>query len=519
MVRYLLLPLALLGACDDPDAKDDGPITAEPGTGDTGADQDTDTGGEDTGDTDTGTPPVDGDGDGSYSDVDCDDADATVYPGAPEVCDGKDNNCDGRFDIDDDADADGTADCEDFCPVYTSPGASGDGRIGDPMGSLQDAVDLAGSSGCNEVRAYHGTYYENVDWGGWPVNAESVSGPAWTIVDGGGAGSVFTFQTGEGEDARVYGFTVTNGGGGKGGAFRVLYTSPTIEGNWIQDNAVDVTGSDYGTGGGVWVYEGSPTIVDNEFTGNDACHGGPETGCDGGAIAMRGGEAYIAGNVMTENTAGDGGAVWLAYSSAIVVNNWISGNAADDTGDDGLKRGQGGGINVQIGGTDGPYVANNVISDNWASQYGGGLVAYEDHASYGDAEIANNVVAFNEVTESDWGAGICQWSTTTPTIYNNIVYANAGVGVYSATDIDAKFTNNLVYGNEVAYSGMTGDGGGNLTSDPKFTAASDDGDWTNDDFTLRTGSPAIDAGNGNVTDVDGSRSDMGAYGGPEGSGW
>ena len=29
---------------------------------------------------------------------DCDDQDATVYPGAPEWCDGKDNNCDGRRD-------------------------------------------------------------------------------------------------------------------------------------------------------------------------------------------------------------------------------------------------------------------------------------------------------------------------------------------------------------------------------------------------------------------------------------
>ncbi|NVJ86007.1 MAG: HYR domain-containing protein, partial [Algoriphagus sp.] len=59
---------------------------------------------------------IDGDGDG-YGDVnaqaifaceapagyvtdnsDCDDSDATVYPGAPEVCDGKDNNCDGSID-------------------------------------------------------------------------------------------------------------------------------------------------------------------------------------------------------------------------------------------------------------------------------------------------------------------------------------------------------------------------------------------------------------------------------------
>jgi hypothetical protein len=38
--------------------------------------------------------PNDEDGDGSRAGVDCDDHDPDVYPGAPEVCDGKDNDCD-----------------------------------------------------------------------------------------------------------------------------------------------------------------------------------------------------------------------------------------------------------------------------------------------------------------------------------------------------------------------------------------------------------------------------------------
>ncbi len=58
---------------------------------------------------------VDGDGDGfTDCDLDCDDSDATVYPGAPEICDGQDNDCDGHGD-DADGDGDGYTACDGDC--------------------------------------------------------------------------------------------------------------------------------------------------------------------------------------------------------------------------------------------------------------------------------------------------------------------------------------------------------------------------------------------------------------------
>ena len=48
--------------------------------------------------------------------TDCDDTDHTVYPGAVEVCDGTDNNCDGQLEADsDDADGDGYRICAGDC--------------------------------------------------------------------------------------------------------------------------------------------------------------------------------------------------------------------------------------------------------------------------------------------------------------------------------------------------------------------------------------------------------------------
>jgi hypothetical protein len=68
---------------------------------------------------------------------DCDETDASIHPGGPEICDRKDNDCDGVTDEGFDPDGDDLAACVDNCPTEWNPGQSD--RDHDPQG---DACDL-----------------------------------------------------------------------------------------------------------------------------------------------------------------------------------------------------------------------------------------------------------------------------------------------------------------------------------------------------------------------------------------
>lgn len=93
-------------------------------------------------DTDTDTaPPTDQDGDGFDEDADCDDGDAAVHPDADEVCDERDNDCDGLIDGQDPDLLDGTTWFQDAdMDGYGDEGVS-DYRCSQPAGYIIDGSD------------------------------------------------------------------------------------------------------------------------------------------------------------------------------------------------------------------------------------------------------------------------------------------------------------------------------------------------------------------------------------------
>jgi parallel beta-helix repeat protein len=231
-----------------------------------------------------------------------------------------------------------------------------------------------------------------------------------------------------------------------------------------------------------------------------------------------------------------GGGIYCApLSSPTVINNIITGNHAVF------------GSGIYCAPSSSPTITNNVISKNKANKFGGGIFSYT-----ASPNIGNNRIVANEASSA--GGGIfCDRDT--PRMTNNIIWKNkakSGGGI-SCDRSFCTIINNTITKNEAAYGGgIFFEGGavrivnnilweneddlysgwfspssrpdhsdirdgdfrgvnGNISADPLFV------DPENGDFSLKSDSPCLDAGNPDPMyhDPDGSRNDMGAYGGPK----
>jgi hypothetical protein len=351
--------------------------------------------------------------------------------------------------------------------------------------TIQSAINAANYGDIVDVSP--GNYFENLIVSKSGIGLRG-AGQQQSIVDG-SRNKAPALHINNSVDVTVTGFTLTRG---RNGGIYIDNASPTIEDNEITLNTRETAG------GGILVTGASanPLIRGNYIGLNGHYQGVGHWGGYGGGVYYGGGDrGVIAENTITSNNAwARGGAIYISASSPFIYGNVVSGNSADFAG----------GINVSDGS---PILRNNLIINNlydYLPSDSAGITV-----QFGSPEIINNTIVGNR------NSGIHITNSDAPVdVRNNIIVANRLYGV-SAYD-QATLPFNDVYGNGQGsggsdYAGPYGlPGLGAITLDPLFVNPSAG------DYHLLANSPAIDAGDPNpqFADADGSRNDMGAYGGP-----
>lgn len=175
------------------------------------------------------------------------------------------------------------------------------------------------------------------------------------------------------------------------------------------------------------------------------------------------------------------------------------------------------------------------VSNFWkgVGSFGSAVVSLKssivrDHLMWGViAAGTSSLTAVNNVVTRVGTVGMAQWDpTATVDFTNNIVYDNGRdpngtvgprAGVMLTDFSRVAFLYNDLYGNQLqnVCAGLACSPlpfligiNGNISANPWFVSAA------NNNFALVCGSSAINAGTPSLIDIDGTRSDMGAYGGP-----
>lgn len=390
-----------------------------------------------------------------------------------------------------------------FLPVV---GLSATIYVPDNYATIQGAIDASASGDTIIVRP--GTYVENIDFVGKAVHLESEQGAASTTIDGNQSSCVVLFNSNEGKDSILEGFTLTNGSGivisgGEqvGGGICCISASPAIVANTVlENNAVD-------WGGGIYCQYSEAGIINNIFSANSAYRGG-------GIYCDEVSNMTIAQNTIVGNDAFMTGAISIDTSSSVLIcDNHIENNVSDRHG--GVRYRRSGGVienntfidnndnfsygQITVWDCDSKVTINNnkifmtsvqpntkgifceesfaVISSNTINGHGsvqgggiyikycsplvvsnvigGNMALFEGGGIFGDgtnAIITNNVIMHNDASR---GGGISFDWHSSPVVSNNVIIGNhateygGGIHGFNASSPETiEVVNTVLWGND-----------------------------------------------------------------------
>ena len=309
--------------------------------------------------------------------------------------------------------------------------------------TIQDCIDATSNGDTCLVKdgTYTGAGNKSLDFGGKAITLQSENGRETTIIDCEYSGRGFIFQSGEGSDSIVDGFTIQNG----------LVTT--------------------GVGGvGMLITNSSPTINNCRITQNEHT----SASASGGAVYLHSSSALMENcEILSNNSHSRGGGIHSDGSSFLTIHNSeITGNVADTYG---------GGISL-----DGASltITNSIIDGNNALYHAAGVYCSNSATLF----MTNCVVFGNENINSNAGGGI--WNSgSSSTITNSIFWDNSPDQIW--------FSGGSL---SVAYSDIQGGwaGTGNINSDPLFV------DSASGDFHLQmipVASPCINIGDNSAPNL------------------
>jgi len=386
----------------------------------------------------------------------------------------------------------------------------------------------------------------------------------FTITGGNTIGTTPTSADGNGGAILVIGASPTlrglsvqaNTATGSGGGLAATDSSLLIDDCVFSGNLA--THPNLGGGGGIYVSGGAPEIKRNLLVGNTAAD-------NGGGLLMEfpTGPVEISGNSFQGNHANDAAAAYLNTISGVILQNTFEGNGeVDPVYSIGPSQFAGA---LYLSSSDDTVFSNNIFNANTGSN-ASAMYIYNSAPTLNHNVFVDNIspvgaatpVALrifrgtyrNNIFASNTGAGVAISSA------NSLPYGQPGAVVMqyndfydNSDDFDVSTAANFGVlndgaGNEpgdaaydVSANGYAHDSDsdgipdfydaqadGNLnqiwsgSSDPLFANFSADGDPLSDDLTLLPGSACIDSGDPDplANDVNGTRADIGAFGGPLG---